>query len=149
MRAKTTAALLIAGLGPVLGAGCGSDTPEAASMPAGFYISISGMAFSPLNLAVPPGGTVTVLNRDSMAHSVTSEAAAGTFTPGAVAGVSFDTRPFTGTASFTIPSTAAPGTVIPYYCSTHLGTMATPTGTLTVTAGAEPGPAPGGGGGGY
>jgi plastocyanin len=148
MRAKLTVALLAVGFGPLLNAGCGSDD-TAASRPTGFYISISNMSFAPLNLAVPPGATVTVLNRDAMAHSVTSEATAGAFTPGAVAGISFDTGAFTGTRSFTIPSGAVQGTVVPYYCNTHLGTMATPTGTITVDASAQPAPEPGGGGGGY
>lgn len=148
MSAKTRATVLLtAGLAVL--AGCGSDDEAAQSMPPGFYISISGNAFAPLNLAVPPGATVTVVNRDGMAHSVTSEATAGAFTPGAVAGVSFDTGAFTGTATFAIPGDAAQGTVVPYYCTTHLGTMATPTGTITIDAGAEPAPYPGGGGSGY
>lgn len=147
MRAKTTTALLTAGLA-VLAAGCGSDE-EAAAQPPGFYISIAGMSFAPLDLAVPPGATVTVVNRDAVAHSVTSQATPGAFTPGAVAGISFDTGAFTGTATFTVPSDAAEGTVVPYYCSTHLGTMVTPNGTVTISATAQPGPYPGGEGSGY
>jgi plastocyanin len=149
MRAKMTAALLVVGLGAALNAGCGSDDDTGSSLPSGFYISISNMSFAPLNLAVPPGATITVLNRDGEAHSVTSEATAGAFTPGGVAGISFDTGAFTGTRSFTIPSGAVEGTVVPYYCNTHLGTMTTPTGRITVAAGSQPGPAPGGGGDGY
>ncbi len=122
-------------------AGCGGSS-SSNNLPAGFYISISNMAFSPLNLAVPPGATVTVLNRDSMAHTVTSEATSGAYTPGSVGGVSFDTGSFTGQASFTVPPTAAEGTVIPYYCKVHTSTMATPNGTITVQASAQPGPAP-------
>jgi plastocyanin len=148
MRAKMAAALLVVGLGTALNAGCGSDDDGDSSLPSGFYISISNMSFAPLNLAVPPGATVTVLNRDAEVHSVTSEATAGAFTPGGVAGISFDTGLFTGTRSFTIPSSAVEGTVVPYYCSNHLETMTTPTGRITVMAGAQPGPAPGGGGGG-
>ena len=144
MRAKTLAVLGV-GFG-LLAAGCGEDSEGDAS---GFYVSIAGLAFSPLQLAVPPGATVTVLNRDAEAHTVTSEAAAGDFTPGAVAGISFDTGPFTGRATFTIPPSAPEGTVIPYYCGTHLHTMVTPTGTIRIAAGAQPAPEPGGGGGGY
>ncbi len=114
----------------------------------GFYITISGSAFSPAELDVPPGGTVTVVNRDAMPHSVTSEATSGAFTPGAVGGVQFDTGAFTGQRSFTIPAGAANGTVIPYYCTVHKGAMATPNATIKVDDSAQPGPAPGGGGGG-
>jgi plastocyanin len=100
-----------------------------------FELTIANMAFSPVNLEVPPGATVTVVNEDSFVHSVTSEAAAGAFTPGSVDGISFDTGAFTGQKSFVIPSSALDGAVIPYYCSVHLGAMATPTGTITINAG--------------
>jgi plastocyanin len=152
MGAKTKAiALLTAGVGALAVAGCGSsyDDDTGASAPPGFFITIAGLRFSPLDLTVPPGATVTVVNQDAEAHSVTSAATAGTFTPGSVAGISFDTGAFTGTATFTIPASAAEGAVIPYYCSTHLGTMATPNGTITIGAAAQPAPYPGGGGGGY
>ncbi len=114
----------------------------------GFYITIKNMAYSPLELAVPPGGTVTVVNQDAMPHSVTSESAPGAFTPGAVGGVQFDTGGISGQATFTIPATAANGTMIPYYCSVHKGAMATPNATIKVDNSAQPGPAPGSGGGG-
>lgn len=118
----------------------------------GFYITIHGMAFSPAQLSVPPGATVTVVNQDAMPHSVTSEAAAGQFTPGAVGGVQFDTGAFTGQMTFPVPANAPNGTVIPYYCTVHKGAMATPTATIKIDNTAQPGPAPGsttaGGGGG-
>lgn len=96
-------------------------------------ISIQNFTFSPLNLTVMPGQTVNVVNMDgSMPHSVTSEATAGAFTPGAVNGVSFDTGAFTGTASFVIPPNAPHGTVIPFYCTVHRQAMRTPNGTITV-----------------
>jgi plastocyanin len=116
----------------------------------GYYIVINGMAFSPIQLAVPPGATVTVVNQDAMPHSVTSEVAEGDFTPGSLGGVEFDTGAFTGNRSFTIPASAADGTVVSYYCSVHKGTMATPNGSIRVDSTAQPGPAPGSGGaGGY
>jgi plastocyanin len=90
------------------------------------------MAFSPLNLHVPAGATVSVVNKDGIQHSVTSETAANMFTPGSVGGIQFDTGLFTSTASFTIPANAATGTVVPYYCKNHTNTMATPTGTITI-----------------
>lgn len=140
--------LMIAIAAAAMAAGCGGGS-SSSGLPPGYYITISGMAFSPLNLAVPPGATVTVVNRDAEDHTVTSEATAGAFTPGAVAGVSFDTGSFVGTRSFVIPSTAPEGTVIPYYCKNHLASMVTPNGSLTIQAGAPKGPPPGGGGGGY
>jgi len=135
--------------------GCGSSSPS--NLPPGFYISIASMRFEPLDLAAPPGATITVINDDSVDHSVTSEAAAEDYTPGGVAGVSFDTGPFMGETSFTLPQDAPEGTVIPYYCQVHKSAMATKTGTVTVKASAQPQPAPGmtggtggsGGGGGY
>jgi plastocyanin len=124
---------------------CGGGSESAApARPPGFYIGISSLAFTPGNLTVPPGATVTVLNQDGVAHSVTSASAPGVFTPGAVNGVAFDTDLFTGERTFTVPASAPAGTVVPYYCRSHLGTM---TGTVTIDPAAQPGPPPGGGGG--
>jgi plastocyanin len=138
----------IAWLTPIaaLAIGCGGSSTPGATLPPGYYITISGMAFRPLNLDVPPGATVTVLNRDtSMLHSVTSQAAAGAYVPGGVGGVSFDTGAIpAGQATFTVPAAAAEGTVVPYYCSTHGSMMVTPNGTITVRAAAQP-EAPAGG----
>jgi plastocyanin len=93
------------------------------------------MAFEPLILQVAPGAVVTVRSLDlGMAHSVTSQSAPGTFTRGAVAGVSFDTGAFVGTRTFTIPASAPVGTTVPYYCSTHLSTMVTPNGELRIVS---------------
>ncbi len=129
------------GLGAV---GCGgSSNSPSGSNPSGYQITISNLSYSPLNLNVPPGATVNVVNNDSMAHSVTSEAAQNDFTPGTpVQGVSFDTGAFTGQKSFTIPSSAPDGSVIPYYCSVHKGTMRTPNGTITVDSSATAAPPP-------
>lgn len=148
MKLRTPARAWIAGAAVALAAGCGGSSSTSTNLPPGYYITISGLAFSPLDLSVPPGATVTVINRDGMDHSVTSEAAPSAFTPGAVAGVSFDTGLFLGQKSFTIPSSAAEGTVIHYFCRSHLGAMATPNGTVTIHASAPPSPPPGGGGGG-
>ncbi|UGQ12148.1 hypothetical protein LO772_00625 [Yinghuangia sp. ASG 101] len=63
--------------------------------------------FSPEVLAVAPGSTVTVVNQDSVAHTVTADT-----------GGSFDTGeiPPGGTAAFTAPS--VPGADA-YHCSIH------------------------------
>ena len=96
-----------------------------------YTITIQNFAFSPSNLDVPPGATVTVVNHDTAPHSVTSESAMGNFTPGGVNGISFDTGTFTaGTRTFTIASSAPLGTVVPYYCAVHLSNM--PQGTVTI-----------------
>jgi plastocyanin len=152
MKTSIAARILTAGTIAFLAAGCGgsSSAGTTVTLPPGYYVTITGMAFSPLDLAVPPGATVTVVNRDAMGHSVTSEAAPGAYTPGEVAGVVFDTGIFLGTKSFTIPASAPEGTVVPYFCQSHLATMVTPNASITVRASATPGPGPvvGGGGGG-
>jgi plastocyanin len=94
-------------------------------------ITISNLTFSPQNLNATPGSTVTVQNNDSMGHSVTSTSTAGVYTPGAVAGISFDTGVFTGTATFSIPANATVGTVIPYFCTSHTTRMAQAQITIT------------------
>jgi len=95
-----------------------------------FEMSITNFAFAPAQLTVTPGSTVIVHNQDTVPHSVTSEQAIGYYSPGAVNGVSFDTGPFTGDASFTIPASAPQGTVVPYFCSVHTGMM--PEGSITI-----------------
>ncbi len=113
-----------------------NPSPTPTPTAAGRVITISGMAFSPVKLQVAPGETVTVEDRDSVPHTVTSETTPGAFTPGAVAGVSFDVS-LAGagaSASFVIPAAAPVGTVIPYYCRVHTSTMATPTGEIEVVA---------------
>ncbi len=115
----------------------GTGSTQGAS---GFFITISNMSFSPLDLRVPPGATVTVVNKDGMDHSVTSEATVGSYTPGAPSGVTpFDTGAFaSGQRTFTIPASVAAGTVIPYYCSVHRQAMNTPNGTITIDPSAQP-----------
>jgi plastocyanin len=111
----------------------GATTPATAPTSA-LVITIQSLNFLPLNVTVPPGATITVRNLDGILHSVTSEAAMGNYSPGAVNGVSFDTGLFsTGDKTITIPANAAPGTVVPYFCRFHLSMM--PQGTITVQAG--------------
>jgi plastocyanin len=131
------------GGGGYSGGGGGGGGGPTGSDP-GFYIVITGMTFSPAELAVPPGATVTVLNRSSLPHSVTSQATAGAFTPGAVAGIDFDTGVFgTGSQTFVIPADAAEGTAIPYYCRVHMGDMSPSSPTIRIDPSAQPAPAPG------
>ena len=113
--------------------GGGATTPATAPTSA-LVITIQSLNFTPLNVTVPPGATITVRNLDGILHSLTSEAAMGNYSPGAVNGVSFDTGLFsTGDKTITIPANAAPGTVVPYFCRFHLSMM--PQGTITVQAG--------------
>jgi plastocyanin len=106
---------------------CGSSS---STPPGPNTIAITNFQYSPANLTVAPGTTVTVTNSDSMQHSVTSESVMNAFTPGAVNGIQFDTGAFSTTGSFTVPSNATAGVVIPYYCTVHLQTMGQ--GTITV-----------------
>jgi plastocyanin len=122
---RSAAAFMLA----LLASGCDSASMSSTNS----SISITNMTFSPVNLQAPPGAVITVVNNDSMAHSVTSEANAGDYSPGAPSGVTaFDTGPFNGTTSFALSTTALDGTVIPFFCSVHTASMATPTGTITV-----------------
>jgi plastocyanin len=96
------------------------------------HVTIQSFMYTPLQFTVAAGGSVTVQNNDSVPHSLTSEAAMGNFTLGAVNGVTFDTGiiPAGGNATFIIPATAPSGTVIPFFCKVH--TSAMPQGTITV-----------------
>ena len=96
-------------------------------------ITIENNSFSPVNITVAPGTIIKVKNKDSVPHSVTSEANVGDFTFGEVNGISFNTGPFTTPdKTFKIPSDAALGTVIPYFCRFHTSTMIPPNGTITI-----------------
>jgi len=116
-------------MGTVLGlAACSSTSPPSISTlpPASSTtsgagsgsasIAIQNFSFSPSALTVAPGATVTVTNRDQVAHTVT--ATGGVFRTG-------DIPPGQST-SFTAPKT--PGTY-DYICSIHQYM----TGTLTVS----------------
>jgi len=88
-----------------------SSAPAAAAA----QIVIDNFAFSPMNLTVRPGQSVTVVNHDSTTHTLTSS------------GGKFDTGPVTPgkSATFTAPATAG---TYPYVCTIH----ASMHGTLTV-----------------
>jgi plastocyanin len=114
--------------GPPNGADSGSDKGDATQ----YTIAILDFKYSPTNMMVPPGKFVTVSNQDLEAHTATSEAAMDLFSPGAVAGIAFDTGliPRNATAEIAIVDTAISGTVIPYYCAIHGSAMAQ--GTITI-----------------
>ncbi|ACU72852.1 blue (type 1) copper domain protein [Catenulispora acidiphila DSM 44928] len=79
-------------------------------------IVIDNFAFSPANLTVHPGQSITVVNHDSTTHTLT-----------AGSGGAFDTGAINPGKSATITAPATAGTY-PYVCSIH----ASMHGTLTV-----------------
>ncbi len=83
-------------------------------------VTIYDFHYSPAHVRVKPGETVRVLNLDTAPHSVTSAPSPGRFIPGESDGISFDTGEFRGTErTFTVPLDAAPGSVVPFYCTAH------------------------------
>jgi plastocyanin len=125
------------GFGGIIGSlgghgGTGAGGADSGVSATATVVTIQSFMYSPLNFTVAPGATVTVQNNDSVPHSLTSEAAMNDFTLGGVNGVMFDTGiiPAGGNATITIPATATPGTVIPYFCKVH--TSAMPQGMLTI-----------------
>ena len=88
-----------------------------------YVITILNYTYSPQHLAVPPNSAVLVRNFDDFVHSVTSTATPGSFVPGSVQGISFDTGVFLGDRIITIPETAPVGAVVPYFCIAHHGAM--------------------------
>jgi len=135
-------------------AACGgtSNTPPPPSGPRGYYLVISGGAAgaSFASIAAPSGATITLVNTDTVAHHIVSEAALGAFTPGspAAAAAPFDSGPFTGVKTFALKAGIPEATILPFYCEIHKAAEATPNGTITIQTAAPPAP-PGGGGGGY
>jgi plastocyanin len=87
-----------------------STTTSAASN--GTTITIHTYAFSPVTLTVKPGTKVTVMNTDSVTHTLTADG--GAFDTG-------DILPGTST-TFTAPATAGS---YGYHCSIHLFMKAT------------------------
>ena len=88
-------------------------------------VAISGSSFSPANLTVAVGDTVTWTNSDQISHTATAD------------GGSFDTGSLSNTESGTVTFSTAGS--FPYHCSIHPNM----TGTITVEAPApEPTAAP-------
>jgi plastocyanin len=94
-----------------------TTTAGGAAAPTGSSaITIKNFAFSPTTVTVAPGATVTVTNKDQVAHTIT--AVDGKFNTG-------DIQPGSS-KTFTAPNTAGS---YPYICSIHQYMM----GTLTVS----------------
>ena len=120
---RRVAAGIVLGLVIAL-AGCSSGPASAPAMTGGSAahagakasIAITNFMFVPSHLSVLPGATVTVVNRDQVAHTVSSST--GGFDTGSVApGASM---------TFTAPNHSGS---FPYICSIHQYMS----GTLTVT----------------
>ncbi len=111
--------------GGVVADGSGSDAVEGATL-----MIASGMRFATASLTVPAGTAIAVRNEDSLPHTVTSESAPNAFAPSGV----FDTGTIAagGTATITIPASAASGTVYYYYCSIHKSGMVPAHGMIMV-----------------
>ncbi|NUP51619.1 MAG: hypothetical protein HOW97_30520 [Catenulispora sp.] len=87
-------------------------TPTASALPsaapvAGTQIVISKFLYSPVNLQVKPGATVTVVNQDPVAHTVTAESASA-----------FDSGTINANATGTFTAPTTPGTYR-YICIFH------------------------------
>jgi plastocyanin len=104
--------------------------------PSGPTITMDGMSFSPSNLDVAAGATITVVNNDTLsAHTVTSEAVAAAYVKAQVdGGFTFDTGALMSgaTATISVPAGLASGLVMPYFCEIHMATMNPPNPTITI-----------------
>ncbi|MBD0673547.1 cupredoxin domain-containing protein [Streptomyces sp. CBMA156] len=108
LRAALSAALLALALGACSSSPAGSHAPAGSSGPApsGARITIKDFRFQPATLTVPPGQSITVVNEDSTAHTVTADDR------------SFDTKAVSGGASAAFTAPAKAGSY-PYICAIH------------------------------
>lgn len=114
--------LLIVGLVVGVLAGCSksgssygmSSAPPPPPAPTPNVVTISGYAFSPTNVTVPKGTTVTWQNNDGVAHTATSNS--GAWNSGNI--------PAGGSATVTFSSSGT----FPYHCTYH----SMMTGTIVV-----------------
>jgi plastocyanin len=114
--ATTVAAAVVTACGSSAKPAGGATSTTGAAATAS-TITIKSFQFSPANATVKAGSTLTVVNDDGAAHTVTSS---GGTTP-------FDSGTVQGGASGTVTAPTTPGTYA-YICSIH-NTMH---GTLTV-----------------
>jgi plastocyanin len=101
----------------------------------GILVTIHNKTFAPDPVLAHAGSTIVFSNQDGCYHTVTSEAKAGDFVNGAApGGWTFDLgHVLPGTsATLTVPSTIASGTVQPWFCNNHTSMMANPNPTIHV-----------------
>ncbi len=117
-----------------LGGGSGCDGTGDETDSEILTILIDNLTFSPLNFEAQAGQMVRVANQDSETHTVTSQTAPNAFDNTGDEVNGFDTGNIGpgGEGEFEVPLGVSPGDVLHFYCETHLGTMATPNGTITV-----------------
>ncbi|MBP0448980.1 cupredoxin domain-containing protein [Kitasatospora sp. RG8] len=114
--ASSPAATSPAAASPAATSPAGTASPSGANSNAAVRVSIKNFLFEPAAITVQPGATVTVVNEDSTAHTLTASDKSfdtGTIAPG-------------GTATFTAPAQTGSH---PYICSIHPFMH----GTLTVS----------------
>lgn len=111
------------------GTATGTDAPPGSSTA---VVQIINYTFFPQRITATPGSAVLFLNLDGVEHAVATEAAPGSYVPDTVNGVFFMTPPFGASMPVSIPATATPGTVIPYFCWMHPG--ASPDGEIDIVA---------------
>jgi plastocyanin len=99
-----------------------------------YLITIQNFAFTPANLDVPAGATITVANMDGFPHTVTSNAIGDTtsYNHNNTTGPTFDVSLGSGvTKTFTVTGGAA-GDIVPYFCNVHQGGMNPTHPTITL-----------------
>ena len=96
--------LLLASVLALVTAACGGDDSQPAAGGGGRTITIKDFDYSPRDLEVKVGDTITVVNADSASHTLTAEDQA------------FDTGPF-GKETRTV-TVSAPGKIT-YSCTVH------------------------------
>lgn len=102
-------------------ASCSTPTPPPAPVGAN-PVTITDFAFTPSNITVPVGATVTWTNQADTAHTVTSTDSTGTLASGSLAKGDVYSKTFTTAGTF------------PYQCNFHTNM----TGSVTVTASGTP-----------
>jgi plastocyanin len=113
-----TGALVVAGafLFVALGGGNGSVAPGSSvssGSSTGTSISISNFMFSPMNMTVQPGATISVTNKDSATHTLTASGPGG-----------FNTGNISHNQTKTFRAPMKPGTY-QYICNIHQYMMGT------------------------
>jgi plastocyanin len=130
----TSTSAATTGSGATSGGSSGGSSSGGTTGGAMYTVTISNYTFSPDPITVPAGATIVFNNTDAFNHSATSQAAAGNYTNAAApGGWSFDVVPHPGmSASITVPSGIATGTVQPYFCGFHTSMMHPPSPTIHV-----------------
>ena len=109
-----------------------SSSSTGGSTGGSFVITIQNLQFTPANLDVPVGATVTVQNMDGFPHTVTSSADTTSYSNGAVDGVTFDVSVGGGVTKTFAVSGGHAGDVVPYFCNIHTSGMVPNHATITL-----------------